>query len=110
MRGAAFCGDRVDHCAAVAEGGGKGLGLIDPIEPGADAGRGFGPAAGDEMVGGGEAIGRKAGHRGGLGGHLKPPFQGVADIAEDDVLAEPISGAVSAGVRAAASGRSSRFA
>lgn len=61
MGGAAFGSDGVDHGPAVAEGGGKGLGLINPVKPGADAGRGFGPAAGDEMVGGGEAIGLVAG-------------------------------------------------
>lgn len=61
MGGAAFGGDRVDHRAAVAEGCGECFGLIDPVKPGADAGRGFGPAAGDEMVGGGEAIGLVAG-------------------------------------------------
>jgi hypothetical protein len=77
------------HRAAVAEGGGEGLGLIDPIKPGADAGRGFRPAAGDEMVGGGEALCLKAGHRGGLGGHRKPLFQGVADIAETARRASP---------------------
>lgn len=43
MGGAAFGGDRVDHGAAVAEGGGKGLGLIDPIKPGADCVAGLDP-------------------------------------------------------------------
>ena len=33
MGGAAFGSDRVNHRAAVAEGGGEGLGLIDPVKP-----------------------------------------------------------------------------
>lgn len=53
------------------------------------SGRGFRPAAGDEMVGGGEAIGLKAGHPGGLCRHREPPFQGVADIAETVQRANP---------------------
>ena len=50
-----------------------------------EAGADPGAAAGD----GGEAIGLKAGHRGGLSGHRKPPFQGVADIAETARRASP---------------------
>ena len=87
--GVTFRGDRVDHRAAVAEAGGEGLGLIDQVEPGADAGRGLGPAAGDKPVGGGEAGGLVAGGWAGLGRHLGPPFLGVADIAETARRASP---------------------
>lgn len=72
----------VDHSAAVDEGRGEGFGLIDPVEPGAEAGRGPGPAAGVDVIGGGEAIGLKASDDMGIGGHRKPIFQGVAHIAE----------------------------
>jgi CRISPR-associated endonuclease Cas3-HD len=74
--GAALSGDRVDHRAAVAEAGGEGFGLIDPVEPGADAGCGLRPAAGNEMVGVGEAEDLVAGGLGGAaGGHRWAPFR-----------------------------------